>query len=417
MVDTAAKLIGRRVSGAASWTLPPTVTLAGTVAVDAPLLSPLSSTTAAQAPPKKVPIGEKFWPPSLIEKEFDEEGNVNGTGGIDAYHFGARMYDATIGGWMAADPMEEFWNSYSYCGANPINFVDPFGLDVDESTYGRNTNLARACRDAVDDSDLGRVITQMVNDPNRVYSDEDFNFSGSGSRSAGGGGYGSRKAVDATEHARNMADQPPADEPLDPETVEQIWHANWREYESSKRSLMSPMEFAAWQMEMEERRKSLPFERVTPNTATRTEFTLDGGTLAAGPGKVSSDIPISSIRYVPPQSGEAQPLFLGPVGGPIGLAFDLIEGTAGEKAALAVGVLGLVRGRVNPKIYAQLEKQYAKHGAKSIVRSLSSAQQTLKTHIRKLPNLKYKSAVKKTIGNVRSQIKTIQQFMRDNGIK
>jgi len=38
------------------------------------------------------------------------------------------MYDAEVGVWLAPDPMEQFWNTYSYTGADPVNSVDPDGM-------------------------------------------------------------------------------------------------------------------------------------------------------------------------------------------------------------------------------------------------------------------------------------------------
>ena len=51
-----------------------------------------------------------------------------GVEGIQAYHFGARMYDPTTGVWFSADPAEQFWNAYSYTGGNPVSFYDPTGM-------------------------------------------------------------------------------------------------------------------------------------------------------------------------------------------------------------------------------------------------------------------------------------------------
>ena len=44
--------------------------------------------------------------------------------------FGARFYDPTGVTWMQQDPILQFPSLYTYCGNNPINFIDPFGLDV-----------------------------------------------------------------------------------------------------------------------------------------------------------------------------------------------------------------------------------------------------------------------------------------------
>jgi RHS repeat-associated protein len=29
--------------------------------------------------------------------------------------------------WMITDPADQFWNTYSYCGGDPVNFIDPEG--------------------------------------------------------------------------------------------------------------------------------------------------------------------------------------------------------------------------------------------------------------------------------------------------
>ena len=43
------------------------------------------------------------------------------------YDFGARMYSAEIGRWMAPDPWEEDVSPYIYVGNDPVNFFDPNG--------------------------------------------------------------------------------------------------------------------------------------------------------------------------------------------------------------------------------------------------------------------------------------------------
>ena len=48
--------------------------------------------------------------------------------GSNLYYFGARYYDAELGVWGSTDPAEEYHNSYSYVGGDPVNATDPYGL-------------------------------------------------------------------------------------------------------------------------------------------------------------------------------------------------------------------------------------------------------------------------------------------------
>ena len=51
---------------------------------------------------------------------------------MDLYYFGARYYDPELGVWTSKDPVDQYWNTYSYCGSDPINNIDPFGLTDDD---------------------------------------------------------------------------------------------------------------------------------------------------------------------------------------------------------------------------------------------------------------------------------------------
>ena len=94
--------------------------------------------------------GEETVKEKFTGKEFDEDGSVNGASGIQAYHFGARMYDPEIAMWLADDPMAQFWNSYSYTGARPISSVDHNGCWSCQSE-AETIEEANACTEAEND--------------------------------------------------------------------------------------------------------------------------------------------------------------------------------------------------------------------------------------------------------------------------
>ncbi len=68
-----------------------------------------------------IPVRDKF-----TGKEYDEEGEDSGVGGIKAYYFGARYYDPELGIWLSRDPQEQFWNPYAYT-TSPVMYTDPNG--------------------------------------------------------------------------------------------------------------------------------------------------------------------------------------------------------------------------------------------------------------------------------------------------
>ena len=65
--------------------------------------------------------------------------------GLNLYDYSARQYDATVGKFTTMDPLcEKYYNvsPYAYCVGNPVNYVDPMGMEPDSLDAAMMSSLA-----------------------------------------------------------------------------------------------------------------------------------------------------------------------------------------------------------------------------------------------------------------------------------
>ena len=82
------------------------------------------------------PFGGTFTTSTSVQSYKYNGKELDRVSGLNLYDYGARYYDATIGRWCMVDSLSEKYysfNSYNYCGNNPVRYVDPDGNGWNEA--------------------------------------------------------------------------------------------------------------------------------------------------------------------------------------------------------------------------------------------------------------------------------------------
>jgi RHS repeat-associated protein len=92
--------------------------------------------------------------------------------GLNLYDFEARTYDPAVGRFLSVDPMAEKYyhiSPYAYCSNNPVNRIDPNGMDDYSINLKGKIELIKETKDEMD-----RLIALGKND--KIEYDDDGNM-------------------------------------------------------------------------------------------------------------------------------------------------------------------------------------------------------------------------------------------------
>lgn len=233
--------------------------------------------------------------------------------GSRLYYFGARYYDAELGIFTSTDPADQFWNTYSYCGGDPINLVDPDG------TEGESTN-------GVPGLTVGNG-SSLTNPP----------ALGSAGTTNGGIGVGSTGG--------GMLSMPASVSQLAANSCALLSSASSSLQQS--RSSKAPIFIGSKEMKQEylyvSQDDHVDSDIIEPTSLLNKDFQMPNIPMTVGEGVASGGSQIvntanSVFTYQSMSESGIQPLFLGPIGGPASLLMDFISGETSSAVSLAVSV-------------------------------------------------------------------------------
>jgi len=79
-------------------------------------------------------------------------------------------------------------------------------------------------------------------------------------------------------------------------------------------------------------------------------------------------------------------------------------------------ILGIIKNVIDNKFFNQLQRQFLKHGEKSVMKSYKSLFKLHKEHVDKLKSLKFTSSVEREINTFEKQLRTLELFAKQNNI-